>query len=245
MTRDEIITKVQNLINQAYRYDINSKYYEDLFDEVEKLRQPPTLAECLCWEEGQEYEWRGDKYRIQSDILQVFDKEDEMWFDSSEELNDYLRLRQAKKVEPKPKAWRVRDEYSFKCLMKELEEQGYTVDYNHHKPTRLDKFEVYEGDTVVVEVKQGRTINYNSYRFIDKDFYEIIDYHKEEPKYYARYKGTVKLQNGFDYWNIDSIGDYVIISDKEDCSEWRVKVTKSEWAKYGITDENAVFEEVK
>ena len=118
MTREEAIEVIRS--NRLFYRD----WKQEKFDEaVERLEQPITLAEFLGWEEGQKYEFRGDKYRIQSDILQVYDKGDEMWFDSSEELNDYLRLRQVKKVGAKLKAYYLKDEYSFMCLMKELEKE--------------------------------------------------------------------------------------------------------------------------
>lgn len=100
MTREEAIEKIDSYfewVNDESPIHVP----QEVLNALCELKQPPTLCDFLGWEEGKEYEWRGDKYRIQSDIVQVYDKEDGMWFDSSEELNDYLRLRQAKKVEPK------------------------------------------------------------------------------------------------------------------------------------------------
>ena len=96
MTKEEAIKQLKNIRR------VPSMFIDEAIkDLVKAFQQPPTLAEMLGWEEKQEYEWRGNIFRINSDILQVWDREDEMWFDSSEELNDYLRLRQAKKVKPK------------------------------------------------------------------------------------------------------------------------------------------------
>ena len=89
MTREEAIQIVQKLL-KTNRLDGTG-----LSQVWDFLKQPPTLCDFLGWEEGQEYEWRGNIFRIQSDILQVWDKYDESWYDSVDELNDYLRLRQA------------------------------------------------------------------------------------------------------------------------------------------------------
>ncbi|MFL8888916.1 hypothetical protein [Helcococcus kunzii] len=102
MTREEIITKVQNLINQAYKYDIDSEYYEGLFDEIEKLRQPPTLAEFLGWEEDAEYRCGDDKFKIMDNELYIRNYTIRDWIDAyNVNINRFEQLRQAKQVKSK------------------------------------------------------------------------------------------------------------------------------------------------
>ena len=69
MNREEFATKVQDLVNQAYLHDIDSKYYKGLMDEAEKLRYPITLAEFLGWEEGVEYRRGGNILKVEGNHL--------------------------------------------------------------------------------------------------------------------------------------------------------------------------------
>ena len=122
MTREEAILEID--------YILFEQDYLKRKEIMKALKQPVTLADFLGWEEGQEYEWRGDKYRIFYDILQYFDEDERVWWDSIEELNDYLRLRQAKKVEePKLKGWHVRDEYR--------PSDRYIIEYHKVEPRYL------------------------------------------------------------------------------------------------------------
>ena len=69
MNRQELATKVQDLINQAYLHDIDNKYYKGLMHEAEKLRYPITLAEFLGWEEGVEYRRGGNILKVEGNHL--------------------------------------------------------------------------------------------------------------------------------------------------------------------------------
>ena len=204
VSREEAIERLKNIKS------VPSMFIDEIIKElVEVFKQPPTLLEMLGWEDGQEYEWRGDIFRINSDILQVWDKEDEMWFDSSEELNDYLRLRQAKKVEPKLKAYHVKDEYSYNCLMKELEEQGYMFmakSYGATKPTRLS-YNITYGTRDYIYLLDGKDIGWSSeghtrtpQEYEDKE-YDLIEYYKEEPRYLLQTDLT--SENGVQYLSFD------------------------------------------
>ena len=184
MTREEAIEQLKNIRS------VPSMFIDEIIKElVEIFKQPPTPLEMLGWEDRQEYEWRGDIFRINSDILQVWDKEDEMWFDSSEELNDYLRLRQAKKVEPKLKAWHVKDKYSFNCLMKELNETFVFVYWEENY--------IYEKDNVDGSKYYQWTKDFEEI----KGTHEVIEYHKEEPKYLLQ--TDLVSENGIQYLSFD------------------------------------------
>ena len=188
MTREEAIQIVQKLL-KTNRLDGTG-----LSQVWDFLKQPVTLADFLGWEDGQEYEWRGDIFRIQSDILQVYDKEDEMWFDSSEELNDYLRLRQAKKVEqPKLKAYHVKDEYSFDSLIKELVEKGYTKTLGGYLTIKTNYYmSVKETTRNYIYLHDNDSISF-SHELV-RDGYDLIEYHKEEPKYKWRFKSVKTIR---------------------------------------------------
>ena len=179
MNREEAL---QFLENRSNDWSMGIKrielYDEELNDLVAALKQPLTLAEFIGWEEGEEYEWRGDTFRVQSDILQVWDKDDEMWFDSSEELNDYLRLRQAKKVEPRLIAWYVRDEYSFKELQKELESKGI----HKYKGQEYLPDDFFKDNNSIYVFVENETWHTSSWYNVPEGRY-LIAYHKEKPRY--------------------------------------------------------------
>ena len=187
MTREEAIERLKNIKS------VPSMFIDETIEDlVEAFQQPPTLAEMLGWQEGQEYEWRGGIFRINSDILQVWDKEDERWYDSIVELNDYLRLRQAKKVEPKPIAWQVRDEYSYNCLIEEFEEQGYTKGPNSIGYNSVFPIVYINLDGEYSEAQLG------SHR---AEMSNIIDYYREEPRYLLQTDLT--SENGIQYLSFD------------------------------------------
>lgn len=245
----EIITKVQNLINRAYVSNIDSKYYEGLFDEVEKLRQPPTLADFLGWEEGVEYKVINNFMKITNDGLEVYDDEEE-WFDLWDGYwtnNNIIELRNAQKAEPKLKAYHVKDEYSYDCLMEELEEQGYMW-VSGDKPT-----ECYHANfSYFIFTENDKTITKDTFLRCLEDFnkeygdeYELIEYHKEEPKFYARYKGSINLYQDYNYYNYLAWKGVCVISDKGEVFDSIIQMTKTEWNKLGINDTNADFEEVE
>jgi len=135
--------------------------------------------------------------------------------------------RQAKKEErPKPKAYHVKDEYSYNELMKELEEQGYTSLIGI-KATNLEFWENYKQKTVIYcdEDKNIRYSHLSHYETEEKDNYDLIEYHKEEPKFYAKIKGTQ-----VDIRGVDGL---------------RQEFTMRGWNKLGINDSNAEFEKVE
>ena len=164
MNREELATKVQDLINQAYLHDIDNKYYKGLMHEAEKLRYPMTLSEFLGWEEGVEYRRGGN-------ILKV------------------------------------------------------------------------EGNHLLDKRPNGKFHNTNC------NTAELIDLRnatKYELKYYAKIKGWELIENSkFIYWNVDNEERDVFISTDNPDSRYHASLTKKEWAKLGITDENADFEEVE
>lgn len=252
MTREEIITKVQNLINQAYKYDIDSEYYEGLFDEIENLRQPPTLAEFLGWEEGIEYRRGGSYFKIEGNHL-LQKGHSGKWVNMNLQTWELIDLRQATKVEEKLKAYHVKDEYSYNCLMKELEEQGYVFDYNSYgskKPTEL-RYKLPYGTRDYIYIVGYKDISWNSDfntstpNIYGGEIYDIIEYHKEEPKFYARYKGSINLYQDYNYYNYLAWKGVCVISDKGEVFDSIIQMTKPEWNELGINDTNADFEEVE
>ena len=141
--------------------------------------------------------------------------------------------RQAKKEEPKLKAWHVRDEYSFNCLMEELDLRFGFAPF---------------GENYIYEKNHGGERYYNwTGDFEDiKDTHDIIEYHKEPPKLYAKIKGWELNARGALYWAFDEGINRLFTSDNNWAFNYSQKImTKEEWSKLGITDENADFEEIK
>ncbi len=118
MNREELATKVQDLINQAYLHDIDNKYYKGLMHEAEKLRYPMTLAEFLGWEEGVEYRRGGNILKVEGNHL--LDKRPNGKFHNTNcNTAELIDLRNATKYEPlyyaKIKGWQLipNDYYYF------------------------------------------------------------------------------------------------------------------------------------
>lgn len=100
MNREELATKVQDLINQAYLHDIDNKYYKGLMHEAEKLRYPMTLSEFLGWEEGVEYRRGGNILKVEGNHL--LDKRPNGKFHNTNcNTAELIDLRNATKYEPK------------------------------------------------------------------------------------------------------------------------------------------------
>lgn len=175
MDRQEAIEQLKNITS------VPSMFIDETIKElVEVLEKPPALCDLLGWEEGIEYEeLYGDRFIIKDNSLYKtyyanLDIKYEIpriaEFDWSSGNIEWLR--QAKKVEPRPKAWRVRDEYSWNCLIKELEEQGYT---------KALFFRGYSPVFPIIWIKPDG--EYSEAQFGSKraEMCDIIDYHKELP----------------------------------------------------------------
>ena len=110
MTREEFVTKVQDLVNQAYLYDIDPKYYEGLMHEAEKWRYPITLAEFLGWEEGVKYRREGNTFKVEGNHL-LHKKYDGKFYNTICSTAELIDLRNATKYEPlqyaKIKGWEL------------------------------------------------------------------------------------------------------------------------------------------
>ena len=157
--------------------------------------------------------------------------------------------RQAKKVErPKLKAWHVRDEYSFKELQKELESKGI----HKYKGQEYLPADFFKDNNSIYVFVENETWHTSSWYNLPSDRY-IIEYHKEEPKFYAKIKGWEHVEYRPHYWVKAYIRDRWYkeldksINSNLDTAFPRHKeaYTKTEWAKLGITDENADFVEVE
>ena len=100
MTREEAITVLENIKMDLEHYRDLFMYSNDINSVIERLKQPPTLAEFLGLEEGQEYNWKGTTIKIgKNNIYEKNEQCSSNWcnfYVSGEELLD---LRQAKKVE--------------------------------------------------------------------------------------------------------------------------------------------------
>ncbi|MFL8888666.1 hypothetical protein [Helcococcus kunzii] len=170
-----------------------------------------------------------------------------------EQLRDMIdslehHLQQAKKVEKKQKAYHVKDEYSYNELMKELEKQGYDMNFKKNPY-------VFEGEIYIFEDEEKKELGFSIIKLnkvLEK--YDLIEYKKEEPLYYAKIKGwellrseEVKGSDSGGKWfiyapsvkEITTIPQYNGINDA-----WIASMTKSEWSELGINDTNADFEEV-
>lgn len=108
MNRQEIITKIQNDINKFFKSyesigEDERELLNEIFDDVEKLRQPITLAEFLGWEEDVVY-FDNDTnimYKIQDDnLLEIIGQS--LVIDSIYNFSDFSikELRKFKKMSP-------------------------------------------------------------------------------------------------------------------------------------------------
>lgn len=238
MNRKEAIKKAKEILEQS----------DNLTQELEEILRyfantVISLADFLGWEEDVEYELMNNKFMILADnnLYELFN---DKWYKCSFGINKYKELQQAKKV--KKKAYHVKDEYSYNCLMKELEEQDYTW-FPNTKPTDMSNWYVYKDDTVIY-CYENKTLAFSDlwyFKHCDKDTYELIEYHKEEPKFYAKLKGWELLKKGDRYWNYDTEYDHFLPSNNGYCSGYTTMATKSEWNELGINDTNADFEEVE
>lgn len=131
------------------------------------------------------------------------------WYLSREidDLED--QIEQSTPVKEKPKAYHVTDEYSYKCLMKELEEQGYMFDiksYASKKPTKLC-YELPYGTRDYIYLVGGLDIGWNSDfntstpNIYNDERYDLIQYHKEEPR--SLLQTDLTSENGVQYLSFD------------------------------------------
>ena len=153
MDRQEFATRVRGLVNQAFLHGVENKYYKGLVEEVEKLREPLTLAEFLGWEEGVEYEYWSGKYKIVDGELLYYWNMTKDYEPAKVYLNrsSIQTMREAEKVEHE-KQYRIplpnlittdgkqqylteRDGCWFACRLTEGLKQEWTEDEFHGIPT--------------------------------------------------------------------------------------------------------------
>ena len=196
MTREEalrIIAKHNDWDKGSYvikanddRHVIINHWSEELNQAFRTLVEPPTLADFLGWEEGQEYEWRGDIVMLENGkIYYKSDKCSSGWCNYAISGNEIEDLRQAKKVEkPKLKAWHVKDEYSLECLVQELQDQGFeykNMTLKEHMEMKKDSLKRDGGTYLYIDEYTGIDGFDKGCSLINK--FEIIEYHKEQPRY--------------------------------------------------------------
>ena len=150
MNREEIIVKIQNNINKFYKncksiIENERELLSEIFDDVEKLRRPVTLAEFLGWEEDVEYEFF-DKtlYKAIDNNLYSFNTTTKEWYFTSFDFCNYdiSQLRQAKKVEQNKfyakvkgadlinnnkKYWNVDTKNSYLYVGNQMETHRFTI----------------------------------------------------------------------------------------------------------------------
>lgn len=247
MNRKEAIKKLDSII-EYYRIEIEDKGMDEEIAEImEALEEPITLADFLGWEEGVVYEHNSEKYKIEDGRLVEWNYVDNEWYNAHPWWNEREigELRKATKVEKKLKAYHVKDEYSYDCLMQELEEQGYLW-AGRDKPTSYNAKIINGLSDWNMYIYLDDYINY-SLNLYPED-YEITEYHKEEPKFRARIKEKLNIPLLARYY-------YFVKASKELKTSKSTKgsntvqsifiMTKTEWNKLGINDTNADFEEVE
>ena len=134
------------------------------------------------------------------------------------------------------------DEYSFNCLMKELDEQGYMW-RSGNKTTDLGAWH-----NVVVYLNDNKEITHGTKREYDirkYKKYDLIEYKKEEPRYYAKIKGWELCSDNYYYWQFYAEEKELFADYKYESELYKTIFTKSEWNKLGINDTNADFEKAE
>ncbi|MFL8968911.1 hypothetical protein ACKA04_02455 [Helcococcus kunzii] len=245
MNRKEAIEALKGFRKNDFEYPRDWEFLNSL---VGVLGQPITLAEFLGWEEEEvEYEYKCTTCKIENNKLLYKNNEcSSGWCNLFIYGDDIEELQQAKKVEKKQKAYHVKDEYSYNELMKELEEQGYMWGF-YKKATELDAWRDYEEEIIIycTNEKKLRFSDLAYYKDKEKDDYDLVEYHKEESKFYARYKGSINLYQDYNYYNYLAWKGVCVISDKGEVFDSIIQMTKTEWNKLGINGSNADFEEVE
>lgn len=106
MNREKIFVKIHDNLNKAYMLKDKKvdMIISNIFDDVDKLRQPITLAEFLGWEEDTEYKYMGNIYKVKDDTLYRFSyKKNRFNVESNLRIcsSDFAKLKQAVKIEKK------------------------------------------------------------------------------------------------------------------------------------------------
>lgn len=210
MNRKEAIKKLGDIIDD-YWIEIEEKGLDDEITEIiEALEKPATLADLLGWDEGVEYEYYPtqnneitERVKIVDNIFYVFISSVADFVRCPIYSEDIPNMKQATKV--KPKAYHVTDEYSYNELMKELEEQGYVWAGTRERMTEVKYDEIKTpGGIVFFDEDKNSSISYTDMRFYNKRFinkYDLIEYHKEEPKYLLQTDLT--SEDGVQYLSFD------------------------------------------
>ncbi|MFL8888669.1 hypothetical protein [Helcococcus kunzii] len=225
--------------NNTMNFTSGIRLAKKIVSEVEVDQQPVSLADFLGWEEEVEYGagiYEGGIHRVKDGRLEQ-SIGDGRWVNARLSLTPVKikKLRNAQKVKTK-KAYHVKDEYSLHELIKELKEQGALVDINLRDDFRKGYIYLFVDD-------ENHINSYTHSRFLED--YDIIEYHKEEPKFYARYKGSINLYQDYNYYNYLAWKGVCVISDKGEVFDSIIQMTKPEWNELGINDTNADFEEVE
>lgn len=162
--------------------------------------------------------------------------------DDFEEIEEYFE--EFLEDTEKPKAYHVTDEYSYDCLMQELEEQGYLW-------IRTDKNPTSAGIPVsqpIIYLEENKKISWDYGESNIKEKYDIIEYHKEEPKFRARIREELNIPlTAKDYYFVKASKEIKTTKSAKNLNtrEAMFIMTKTEWDKLGINDTNADFEEVE
>ncbi|QUY65103.1 hypothetical protein GUI37_06055 [Helcococcus kunzii] len=239
MNREEAIECLE-----VHAKELKRRGFEDMHlrQVKEYLERPLTLADFLDWEEGVEYRNDDFCFKIVDDTLYEKHFESEIWRISNIRFISLDFLSEAREV--KKKAWRVRDKYSFKCLMEELEEQGYMWGDFMTPTDGLSFFSRYQSNTVVYGESQLVYSTIDWYNLHNKNKYDLVEYHKEE-KLYAKIKGWELASEYERYWNYSVKYNNLIVSCKHWKCGYKIKLTKREWNELGINENNADFERVE
>lgn len=83
-----------------------------------------------------------------------------------------------------------------------------------------------------------------------KELIEVIlgsrEYKIEEPLYYALVKGHERINGSFRYWNVNTSNNRLFVGGRLfKNSKYLTKMSKSEWSKLGINEDNADFVKVE
>lgn len=253
MNRKEALQILRDMFDYYWAEIKEKRRDEEITEIMEALEQPATLADFLGWEEDVKYEWSGDWYKVKGNTISWFDAKSRVtWIDVTNiycgvdvDLERLLEFKKnAKKVKPKFKAYHVKNKYSYDYLMKELEKQEY-VWFSTGIPKGFDAFEIYRDDTVIF-TENNKKMLYGDLEYYNEheNIYELIEYYKEEPLYYAKRKGwEVFESDSEEYWNYCTANGNLITSTKKGLGTIITKMKKEEWNKLGINKENADFEE--
>lgn len=183
MNRQEVLEKLEKFYDWNYDYEDYEEYDQEternhkqnLEDIIKYLKQPITLTDFLGWEEGVEYDYRGDRYKINDNKLYYFDCRYNEWILSIFN-EDFIAFQQAEKVKPKKYYLRLKEKYcefygiknNFACL-------NFDKEVNNFFISNPRTFLWFQTQFTLEEIEEIKKVDY-----VSLEQFEIVEVGEDE-----------------------------------------------------------------